>query len=330
MPFKVRFKGFTLVELLVVLVIFLIVGTLLFYILTKALRWVSSSGGEVKQELSVDVNTDLLVFDLKHAGYGISRDENKPVIEYNSKSLYVRSTLNPFKPSQPVGFQICNGTQLIEAYKFDSSWPSCVWFDLDRFPLNTGNPLGCTCSNNPSKSYSIAYAVDDTTSCKGNDSWCCEKSYCTTIKWVLNTPTNAPKTCLSETKVFSAQLKSYTRPVINCVADWDVWFGMDMDNDGLIDTWINSMTGKSNEELKKQLKVIKIYMLVQASPTSDPKYDYCTMSNANCDADCGSGTITVDHLGDKKVCLKHPNDPSWKHYRWKIVEITVSGFPNIP
>ena len=345
MPFKIGRKAYTLVELLVVLVIFLVEGTILFYLLIKALRWTSITAGSVKQQLSVDVNTDLLVFDLKHAGYGISRDESKLVIEYyaTNKTLYVRSTLNPFKPSQPVGFQICNGTTLILASEFDSSWPYCIWFDLNRLPLNDGNPTGCNCSDNSSSDFAIAYAVDNTTSCKGSSIWCCNSSNCTTKQWFLNTNTSSssfPKQCLNETKVLSVELKAYTRPIINCVSDWNIWFAIDEDLDGTTDLWLNEIPYtdivETNADLQNKLKLIKIYMLVQTSYVPDSKFDFCNAPGINCNSPhCSSDSIEVDTLKDSNgtvhyICLKHPSNPIWNHYHWKVIEINVSNFPNIP
>ena len=357
MPFKGRFKAFTLVELLVVLVIFLVVGTILFYLLIKALRWTSTTAGGVKQQLSVDVNTDLLVFDLKHAGYGISRNESKPVIEYpfikgdfsaENKTLAIRETTNVLDTQYSsddkdygCGFLISQGGSIIYnntcGNPYNDNAVKCVWLTLDKYYEDYGN-----CSNAPSSGDYIGFPVDTDSVCKGGD-YCCQEQYCTTIFWYLKEPDwsseSAPKKCKPlETKVLYRTVTNSTgdlqagKPIVNCVSDWDIWFGFDTDNDTKVDTWSNSTSGKTNEDLKNRLKVAKIYMLVQSSYTADPHFDFCNMTGIDCDntTTCGNGYIKVDRLGTDYVCLKHPSDPSWKHYHWKIIEITVSGFPNIP
>jgi len=365
MPFKDRFKGFTLVELLVVLVIFLVVGTLLFYVLVNALRWVSSGSGEVKQELSVDVNTDLLVFDLKHAGYGISRDESKLVLEFfngtqyppslqtiataqkiahdvnASKVLVVRETINVVKKSIPTyGFVLWNGSNVVYSKPSNaaSSNFKCSWLSLDGFYNKTDQ-----CNNGIDNLPAIGYPLDNTTACKSPSSeYCCSNCNCTTIIWFLNKLKKFPERCINGTLVLSRQVGSNNKnriSIINCIADWSIWFGIDNNTDGKVEEWINEIpySGivENNDDLKNKLKLIKIYMLVQASPAADPRFDICTMTKIDCDKECGKGYIKVDELKDSdetphKVCLKHPSNDSWKHYRWKIVEITVSGFPNIP
>ena len=348
MLLKNRSKAFTLVELVVVLAIFLIVGTILFYLLIKALRWTSTVAGEVKQKISVDINTDLLVFDLKHAGYGISKNEEKLAIEFfngTSKVLVVRETTNIAKSSVPTtGFVLWNGTSVVysEPSNAASSKYTCSWLTLDGFYNKVDK-----CTKGPDSLMSIGYPLDTTTVCKdSNSTYCCNNCPCTTILWFLNKPSKPssfPENCIKGTFVLTRQAGSsfHNRiPVINCVADWDVWFAIDEDFNGTTDLWINEIpySGivETNGDLQNRLKLIRIYMLVQTSYIPDSNFDFCNAAGINCNSShCPSNSIEVDTLKDSDgtvhyVCLKHPSNPIWNHYHWKVIEINVSNFPNIP
>ncbi len=354
-------RAFSLVELLVVMAIFLIVGSLLFYLLIKGLRWIASTGGEIKQDIELTVNTDLLIFELKHIGYGIAGDEEKLILEFyngsdypstaladiataddiaddlpNSvspkKTLVLRETTNVIKTSVPTtGFVFWNGTDIIHSEPSGEDWSTydCSWLLLDRTYNKTD-----VCTAGPD-TFALGYPIDTVSACKDSaDVYCCSNCPCTTIAYHL-TYSDVPETCLPQTYVFRRVVKkssTYT-PIVNCVSDWTVWFGIDTDGDGDIDLWENQLPNndiQTNTDMKK-LKLVKIYLFTQVSYAPDPQYDYCTLTGADCDNECGNGYVKVDSLGGTPVCLKHPDDDTgWRHHRWKVLEVSVGNFPNIP
>ncbi|NPB05549.1 MAG: prepilin-type N-terminal cleavage/methylation domain-containing protein [Aquificae bacterium] len=348
-------RAFSLVELLVVLAIFLLVGVLIFYLLVKGLRWVGTTAGEVKAEVDTTVNTELLVFDLTHAGYGIAKNETRLVIEFfngtdypsplaaiataddlsdGEKVLVLRETVNLAKTSIPTyGFLVSNGSGIVYAYPPGADWESvyCAWLSQDRACLGVDN-----CTDPPPGSAAVGYPLDNQSACRdATDPWCCVACNCTTIVYKLYEQSGSSKpSCIPGVLTFGRKTANMSVPLINCVSDWSVWFGLDLDGDGEVDTWENQIPNGevlTNEDLKK-VKVVKVFFLVQASPTGDPGYDFCKLTGAKCDGAgaCGEGFLEVAELGGKKVCLKHPEDPAWKTYRWRVVEVTVSNFPNLP
>lgn len=373
-------RGFTITEILVAGVLFLVLGSLIFIAVTKALQSVSSSIGEGKQTATAAVTLDNLLFDIKHAGYGISVDENSTVISYcngsgsndacivandvgakDNKVLLLKETTNILDtgcsdddPDFGFGFVMWNGSSVVYnatscdvcgSYKDNIS---CEWLDGEKKHL--GND---TCCNAPNSSLAFGFPIDTDTACQkygnglgsgGNASRaCCNKQYCTGIVWYLN-EVSTPNYCFNSTSVLYRKTTNSTGgyqpavPVLNCVADWDIWFGLDTDGDGNVDTWVNNFPtsgGMTNAQIKKQLKLVKVYFFIQASYSPNKDYDYCSSQAADCDDTCGNGYVLGDRLRDSdgtvhNVCLKHPSDPNWVHYRWNILTLTVASFPDIP
>ncbi|MEO2153372.1 MAG: prepilin-type N-terminal cleavage/methylation domain-containing protein, partial [Aquificota bacterium] len=129
-------KAYTLVEILVATFLFLIIGSIITWLLIKGLKVVGQVGGETTSSIRTSINLDVLHFDIIHAGYGISNNE-KIVLSYcngtllsdnpacsvatelnaaDNKLLLLRETSNVFdlySPSDPkdsVGFAVWNGT----------------------------------------------------------------------------------------------------------------------------------------------------------------------------------------------------------------------------
>ncbi|MEO2153373.1 MAG: hypothetical protein ABGX24_03030, partial [Aquificota bacterium] len=275
----------------------------------------------------------------------------------DNKLLLLRETSNVFdlySPSDPkdsVGFAVWNGTGIIYADFPDvGSWdnPSvrttlqtildnteCVWEDPNRdFVKNS------TCNNAGMTMFLIGFPLDSQTACKGSDSpWCCTLQKCTSIAWFLSA-SKLPTRCVNGTNVLYRALKSnkstypQKTPILNCVADWAIWFGLDTDGDGKVDTYINEIPDdnlvNNNFDLHNELKLMKIYLLVQGSYSADPKYDY---DKDRPDGLTNSTTLIVDTLKDAdgeehQVVLKLP--PNYHHYRWIIYRMTINEFPNIP
>ena len=379
-------KGFTLIELLLVIVLLLTVGALAFWALVKVLSSLSTSVGETKKEVELAFNVDWLIFDLKHAGYGISVNETRPVISYcngtynpsvdaceiaqnkgisDLKLLLIRETSNIYRTTRSgdvpsAGFEICNNNELVyKSVKVPSKY-RCIFLDYNRLYLKTDT---CSCSLDRNPFYVLYPVVEDDICSSPTNRACCENQDCTAIAWFLYTPNGSssssgasyPTACKNlGTKILYRSFTykgdipigdgNFCKQIISCVADWDIWFGLDTDNDTVIDRWVNylptnEMTSDPdgvNGAMAKQLKMAKVYLLAQASYSPDPDYDYCALHDEVCNtAQCGADKLLIDTLKDgdgteRYVCLKHPDVDAWKHYRWKIVQINVSPFLNIP
>jgi len=259
-------------------------------------------------------------------------------------------------PDFGFGFVLWGGSSVVyNATKCDvcgsyASQISCIWLDGNRSYIGEN-----TCCNAPTTKPAFGYPIDTDSACQSSTLGplvlsgyaCCNDQKCTGIAWYLKAPPTPISYCLNGTYVFYRAVTNSSGdigtkdPVLNCASDWDVWFGLDTDGDGKIDSWTNSMPPLTiqtytNDDLKNELKAVRVYLLVQASYSPNRDYDYCSV-NGHCDdaATCGDGYVTADTLVDENnntyyVCLKHPSDPNWIHYRWNIVTLTLTHFPDIP
>jgi hypothetical protein len=99
-------------------------------------------------------------------------------------------------------------------------------------------------------------------------------------------------------------------PLLTCVLDMEVAFGLDTNEDGNIDTWDDggkTAAGYTEAMLRKQLKTVKVYLLVQ-SGSRDRDYTFPAASLR-----VGEGTT---------IGRTVPLSAEQRHFRWRMVTIT--------
>jgi len=115
----------------------------------------------------------------------------------------------------------------------------------------------------------------------------------------------------------------YSYPLLHCVADFQVGFGLDTDTpkDGKIDTWTQDITTLTTaKDARDQLKQVRVYILVQ-NGTKDKDYDY-----PHATIPVGE-TITINGNTFKVGRIGPDFDlttiTDYKHYRWKLIKLVV-------
>jgi hypothetical protein len=112
-------------------------------------------------------------------------------------------------------------------------------------------------------------------------------------------------------------------PLLACVRDFQVSFGLDTDEDGTIDIWdpvssgnfqINTYDVKS---LTKRVKQVRVYILMQEG-NRDPDYLY-----ANPDNQKKPNTI---HVGDSTLGTGRDITltADQRRYRWNVVSLSIT------
>lgn len=104
-------------------------------------------------------------------------------------------------------------------------------------------------------------------------------------------------------------------PLLDCVADMQIAYGLDNDGDGIIDQYEDTpanTASPSAADIRNQLKEIRVYILAQ-----DGKKDI-TFSYPNTSIDVGE-----DLLGGGFKGRKYPIGAASKNYRWKVYTIVV-------
>ena len=108
----------------------------------------------------------------------------------------------------------------------------------------------------------------------------------------------------AESKDNDPPVPANRKPIINCVVDFQVSFGLDTDGDGLIDLWDPAQKGVFElakydiKTLRKRIKQVRVYLLVQ-NGNFDPDFTY-----SNPDDEAAPDTVCVgDRLArNRKAC----------------------------
>ncbi len=160
--------------------------------------------------------------------------------------------------------------------------------------------------------------------------------YYTVIYDVEGTP---PSTCASGTKSLLRSEGAISggsgnpQPILNCVLDFQVAFGLDTNEDGTIDCWDNGgaeASGYSSTTLRTRLKQVKVYILVQQG-SRDPNYTYSNPDTN--DQGLAANQIRVGDVnlqscpstGGAAVGKIFPLNDQQRKYRWRV--ITITGTP---
>lgn len=97
------------------------------------------------------------------------------------------------------------------------------------------------------------------------------------------------------------------QPILDCVKDFQVSFGLDNNGDGSIDTWSSTLPSTASD-IRNKVKQVRVFILYQEG-SKERGYSY-------------SGTIT---LGDADTGVLKTFTPSGSevNYRWKVVRLVV-------
>jgi len=306
--------GFTMVEMLITMVIVSIVVGIAYYAYNKLATEVSNGSVSVEGAMDKIVGLELMRLDIAHAGFGIARDETCPPVRWISandpsdpcdsdleNSLVLRSTMNNTNQSTM-------GWLLVEC-KENESWQNHII--IDEREVSTVNTIvfldyrgqfgfSATSSTNcPRDANYIGYPVVGTNECNVQT--------CSRVAYTLST-TQSLSLCADGTKNLLRKVGAGSgSPILNCVADWDLRFGLDTDGDGAVDT-VSTGSGlpTTPADIRSQLKYISVYALIQAG-NYDAKYNY-------------GNNVTVDNnvtLTFPAGCTKCPN------YHWKVLKKTI-------
>lgn len=131
-----------------------------------------------------------------------------------------------------------------------------------------------------------------------------------------------PRNCASGTGVLVKAVMQQTdgklgpdMPLIDCVADFQVVYGLDTTDNGEVDLWRDDadITGMSVDQQYERIRAVTAYILTHDGG-KDPRYEY-----PNTTVYVGNGVqgrnfdlTTLPGIGG-----------NWKFYRWRLLQITV-------
>jgi prepilin-type N-terminal cleavage/methylation domain-containing protein len=149
--------------------------------------------------------------------------------------------------------------------------------------------------------------------------------------YYIYTPANMPQRCAPNTGVLykatlnhgatSASNQFNMLPLLDCVADMQVIFGLDNDNDGDFEIGGGSTDGYSEDisaltaqQVRNQVKQVRVYILAHEGQR-DIYYNY------------PSTTISIGGdvgLGNTFNLATTIGNPEYKYYRWKLYTLVVT------
>ena len=326
-------KGLSIVELIITIFIVLLVLSGAYFTYTNLLKGFKKETISIETEMEKLVGSEILRLDIEHAGYGVGMNETLFPLEWYNESnienrkLLIRSTLNNTN-NKTFGwmlFRCPDGKTplkdvIVIDNRFDKTNNDIVLINDKKEAdiTSTDWDLSKRC---PKEGVFIGFPIDrDLVNSLGR--FDCRNQICHIIEYTL-TSYNIPADCNPYTK----KLLRNRKPVLDCVADFKIKYWLDTDLNGKIDIESTESFKDSNEdgaldssglfadinsdgvitsdELRKQLKLITIYLLVQEGKY-DPEFTF----------DNSLGYLEIDNIK-----LKLPKD--YEHYRWKVLKITI-------
>jgi len=122
---------------------------------------------------------------------------------------------------------------------------------------------------------------------------------------------------LKRATINHADGKRNAQPVLDCVRDFQVSFGLDTDDDGSIDTWNSTLTDNATV-IRDQVKEVRVFILQQEGQLLDHEASEVTITLG--DNDTGTlSSFTPSDGGHPGECVKENE----KCYRWKVLKLTV-------
>ena len=105
------------------------------------------------------------------------------------------------------------------------------------------------------------------------------------------------------------------QPILDCVKDFQVAFGLDTDGDGLVDSWASSVPSSASS-VRNQVKQVRVFAAYQ-----EGQFDRGYTHNA--------GTITLgdNNTGNLSSFILQGDEV---HYRWKVLRLVVNPINLIP
>jgi len=136
--------------------------------------------------------------------------------------------------------------------------------------------------------------------------------------YIRRPTTGMPSTCAPGTGIlYKATLnhgdgKLNEMPLIDCVADMQVIFRLDTDNNGSIDTQTDNISTLTAQQIREQVKEVRVYLL-----THEGQYDRTYVSSLPNPLTIGEFGLGSSFNFDSRI------GSTWKGYRWKVHTMVV-------
>jgi prepilin-type N-terminal cleavage/methylation domain-containing protein len=360
--------GFTLVELLITMVAFVLVIAGASQIFTGLLTQFKQQSKIAETNIEGAIGLEILRQDLEHAGYGLPWAYSGAVFGYTEATSAPASGYNDTANTPPRAVLSGNNTGtngsdylVIKAVNVARNEPSrkstrlistapyvMTWTPANENPAGTDRVIvikggagaslrELVTSGNFYTTYSnvvnmpwrpsdatdnrIVYGIND------NSASVPSMPFNRADYYISIPATNMPTRCATGTGVFYKATVNHADgmlsglPLLDCVADMQVVYAMDNDEDGDFengvggDAFTNSLAGLTAVQIRTRVKAVEVYLLAHEGQR-DPNF---TFNNVTCGAAC----ITVGRSAAFGQDFPLTAITNWQNYRWKIYTIVV-------
>ncbi len=299
-------KGITLIELLVVLAIMALILSAIFQAYIPTLKSYIRESQIAISNIEKLISFELIRKDIESAGFGVA--QNYAPLAWDGNTLSIKSTLlfrndatkcfgyidsNTLKffsiESAEISNSECNDEEFCYiALDLDYNLVQDSCYDISIFPQNMYLLFGLLDNTGH---FDVPYN---------------EIQYFLSSNNLLSIC--SPNTFELERREIQADGDFSTQPIFDCVKDFKVAFGLDTNDDGIIDMWTTNLPSGA-DNIRKQVKEIILFILYHEG-TRDNSFTFSRGTiylNATSTLVLGTYTPTGDDL----------------HYRWKVSKLVI-------
>jgi prepilin-type N-terminal cleavage/methylation domain-containing protein len=355
-------RGFSLIELLMVLALFSIVIMMSTDTFSIILRQSTQESKVVGSQVDSIVGLNIMRSDIEHAGYGLPWSFQN-TITYNEADASPANTFND-SPNPPRAITAGNGSgyngsdyMVIKSTAAGTSETSQKWTYIiagqnpktwdssgntklnlsngDRVIVikprtdpnsmsqlvmdassstfftqyNSGAGFASAFSPKEASARFLIYGVDPTTDLR--------MPFNRADYYVSRPSSNMPASCAPNTGILYKGTVNHSdgarteMPIIDCVADLQVIFGMDTNSDGVVDSRVDDISSLNASQIRGQVREVRVYILAQQGQR-DPYYTHA------------NSVVTVGEFGlGRDFNLAGTIGTGWQNYRWKLYTLVV-------
>jgi type II secretory pathway pseudopilin PulG len=140
--------------------------------------------------------------------------------------------------------------------------------------------------------------------------------------YYISRPSPMPRACAPGTGILYKATANQSggglnpQPIIDCVADMEIIFRLDTNEDGLIDTAINDLGTRNARQIREQVKEVRIYILSHEGER-DTSFRYASNPVT-------PNIVTVGEFGQgRDFDLASAIGAGWANYRWKVDSLVI-------
>ena len=366
-------RGFSIIELLVVMTIFAIIMAVSASVFTNILGESKRQAKIGEAQLESTVGLETLRSDIEHAGYGLPQSfQNANQMIYAEANVIPgadpANSLND-SPSgvprailgDPIAVNIAGSAYLaIKAANVAMNAQSQTWTQVGPLGVIFGLPAGqgsdrpqigegvivldpqsgsnyrrlIMNGNNFSVSYTeaLSAAYSPTAQISQNQTY---TVYGIDNAAPLRMPFNradyfislagVPSNCAIGTGVLTKNTVNHAGgalnaiPLIDCVADFQVFFGLDTNNDGVIEFYtpdIVTANPLSPQQIREQVKEVRVYLLLHEG-RRDPSFTFNNFTGGGTSVRVGEASFNSRNFNLAPIA-------NYQNYRWKLVTLVVT------